>query len=279
MSVLDAIIQGIVTAIGEFLPVSASGHLAILRNLFNMTGGQSHMLLDGMIHMGAVIAMLFMSWGEIRRMLKKTSLALHGTSPKRRNASVNDGAAARFLLLILTATVPLLLMIPLGKYLIALSGRTVFVGAMLILNGFVIALYPKFVVSETKNEKILSFGTALAAGFCQCAALIPGLSRTATLMTACAASGSDRSFSVRFALLASIPAMLGMSIYEIVSAASYGVDPTAIPAYILGMVCSMIVSVLAIGTMRVLSKRKSFGGFAYYCWIIGVLTVILSTIF
>lgn len=278
VSILEAVIQGIVAGLGEFLPISSSGHLAVLRDLFGMTGGQSHLLLDGMIHMGAVIAMLFMSWGEVKSMLHETSLALHGASPKK-STSRSDGASARLFLLILTASVPLLLLIPLGRYIVALSQSVIFVGAMLVLNGFVLMLYPKFVVSETKNEKTLPLGTALLIGLCQCAAILPGMSRTAVIMTGCASSGSSRSFSVRFALLCAVPAMFGISLYEIVSALSYGVVAADIPAYILGMICAMLISVPAIGIMRMSAKRKSFGALSYYCLIIGVLTIILSMIF
>lgn len=275
MSILDAIIEGIVGAMGEFLPISGSGHLAVLRNLFNMTGGQSHMLLDAMIHFGAVIAMLFVSWSELRKMFSETSTALRGEKPKTRS----DGAMARLLLLVLTASLPLALMIPLGSYITMLSQQTVFVGAMFILNGVVLTLYPKFVVGETANERSISFSAVLVVGLCQCAALLPGMSRIAVIMTGCAALGMSRSFSVRFALLCSIPSMLGMAVYEMVTAFSNGVAAANVPAYIIAMVCSMLISVLAISIMRMLAKRKSFGGFAYYCWIFGVLTVILSTIF
>lgn len=279
VTILDAVIQGIIGALAEFLPISGSGHLAVLRNLFNINGGTEHLLLDAMIHIGAVIAMLFMSWSEIKRMLKETSSVLYGTSRKKRSSSTGEGVSARLLMLVLAASVPLLLMIPLGGYLLKLSQEMFFVGAMLILNGAILVLYPKFVVSETKNEKTASFANAFVVGFCQCVALIPGLSRTAIIMTSTAASATSRSYSVRFALLCSVPAMLGMALYEMVLAATNGIDPSAIPAYIIAMVCSMLISVLAIGIMRVLAKRNSFGGFSYYCLIIGVLTVILSTIF
>lgn len=276
MSILDAVIQGLVGGLSTFLPVSSSGHLAVLRNLFNMPGGEAHMLLDGMIHMGALIAMLFMSWSEIKRMLRETSLAFRGVARPKGHPGI---AAARLQLLVLAASVPALLIIPIGKYVLSLSSGTLLVGAMLVLNGFILMIYLKFTVDETLDERRLGMGSALMIGICRCVSFLPGMSGMATGMTAAASAGASHRFAVRFALLCSVPALLGMTIYEIVVAASYGIDPTCIPAYIIGMVCAMVTSVLAIGIMRTLAKRKSFGGFAYYCWIVGALTVILSMIF
>lgn len=278
MSIFEAIIQGFVGGAGEFLPISGSGHLSILRSLFNMPGGEGHMLLDAMIHMGAALALIFMYWREIKTMLGETSDLLHGRSAKKRSGTQRAGAGVRLLLLILVATLPLALLIPVESYILLLTKETAFVGFAVVMTGCILALYPKFTRLE-KNGDTLLFKDALLIGICQLVAALPGISRIAVVMTAGAAVGSERSFAVKLAMLSGIPVLLAASVYEIIVAASAGIDPACLPAYILGMVFSMIAGVFAISTMKLLSKRAGFGGFAYYCWIVGALAVILSMIF
>lgn len=278
MSVLEAIIQGFVGGAGEFLPISGSGHLSVLRDLFNMAGGEGHMLLDAMIHIGAALALLFVYWSDVKLMLGETSDLLHGRAADKRSAGKRSGSGVRLLLLILTATLPLALALPVESYVLLLTKEAAFVGFAILLTGCILAVYPKFAAQGKNGDKLL-FKDALIIGLCQLVSVLPGISRVAAVMTASASVGSERSFSVKFAMLSGIPALLGAAIYEIVIAASAGIDPACIPAYILGMVFSMIAGVFSISTMKLLSKKSGFGGFAYYCLIIGVLTVILSMIF
>ena len=77
----------------------------------------------------------------------------------------------------------------------------------------------------------------------------------------------------------SIPAVLGATILELVDAVKAGVDASLIPAYLFGMIAAMVSGVLSIGLLRMIAKKTRFGGFAYYCWVAGVLTIILSLIF
>lgn len=278
LSVLEAIIQGFVGGAGEFLPISGSGHLSVLRDLFNMPGGEGHMLLDAMIHIGAVLALLFMYWSDMKLMLGETSDLLHGRAADKRSAGKRSGSGVRLLLLILTATLPLALVLPVESYVLLLTKEAAFVGFAIVLTGCILAVYPKF-TAQGKNGDNLLFKDALIIGLCQLVSVLPGISRVAAVMTASASVGSERSFSVKFAMLSGIPVLLGAAIYEIVIAASAGIDPACIPAYILGMVFSMIAGVFSISTMKLLSKKSGFGGIAYYCLIVGVLTVILSMIF
>ena len=176
------------------------------------------------------------------------------------------------------ATLPLALALPVESYVLLLTKEAAFVGFAIVLTGCILAVYPKF-TAQGKNGDNLLFKDALIIGLCQLVSVLPGISRVAAVMTASASVGSERSFSVKFAMLSGIPVLLVAAIYEIVIAASAGIDPACIPAYILGMVFSMIAGVFSISTMKLLSKKSGFGGIAYYCLIVGVLTVILSMIF
>ena len=278
MSILEAIILGLVQGIAEFLPISSSGHLAILQNLFNMSdieGG--HMLFDVLLHFGTLVAICFMYWTDIKSMFTQTVDLFTGRNPAPAGAR-RQYPAARMFMLIIAATLPLVLILPVHKYIGLLSNSTIFVGGALILTGCMLFVSDKM-ARGTKTEKTMLFKDALIIGLCQCVATLPGLSRSGTTITAGIATGHDRSYAVKFSLLMSIPAVLGATILELVDAVKAGVDASLIPAYLFGMIAAMVSGVLAIGLLKLVAKKTKFGGFAYYCWVVGVLTIILSLIF
>lgn len=278
MSILEAIILGLVQGIAEFLPISSSGHLAILQNLFNMSdieGG--HMLFDVLLHFGTLVAICFMYWPDIKSMFTQTVDLFTGRNPAPAGQR-RQYPAARMFMLIIAATLPLVLILPVHKYIGLLSNSTIFVGGALILTGCMLFVSDKM-ERGTKTEKTMLFKDALIIGLCQCVATLPGLSRSGTTITAGIATGHDRSYAVKFSLLMSIPAVLGATLLELVDAIKAGVDASLIPAYLFGMIAAMVSGVLAIGLLRMIAKKTRFGGFAYYCWVVGVLTVILSLIF
>lgn len=278
MSILEAIILGLVQGIAEFLPISSSGHLAILQNLFNMSdieGG--HMLFDVLLHFGTLVAICFMYWPDIKSMFTQTLDLFTGRNPAPAGQR-RQYPAARMFMLIIAATLPLVLILPVHKYIGLLSNSTIFVGGALILTGCMLFVSDKM-AKGTKTEKNMLFKDALIIGLCQCVATLPGLSRSGTTITAGIATGHDRSYAVKFSLLMSIPAVLGATLLELVDAIKAGVDASLIPAYLFGMIAAMVSGVLAIGLLRMIAKKTRFGGFAYYCWVVGVLTIILSLIF
>ena len=278
MSILEAIILGLVQGIAEFLPISSSGHLAILQNLFNMSdieGG--HMLFDVLLHFGTLVAICFMYWTDIKSMFTQTVDLFTGRSPAPAGQR-RQYPAARMFMLIIAATLPLVLILPVHKYIEALSSSTIYVGIALILTGCMLFVSDRM-AKGTKTEKNMLFKDALIIGLCQCAATLPGLSRSGTTITAGIATGHDRSYAVKFSLLMSIPAVLGATVLELVDAIKAGVDASLIPAYLFGMIAAMVSGVLSIGLLRMIAKKTRFGGFAYYCWVVGVLTIILSLIF
>ena len=278
MSILEAIILGLVQGIAEFLPISSSGHLAILQNLFNMSdieGG--HMLFDVLLHFGTLVAICFMYWTDIKSMFTQTVDLFTGRNPAPAGQR-RQYPAARMFMLIIAATLPLVLILPVHKYIEALSNSTIYVGGALILTGCMLFVSDRM-AKGTKTEKNMLFKDALIIGLCQCAATLPGLSRSGTTITAGISTGHDRSYAVKFSLLMSIPAVLGATVLELVDAIKAGIDASLIPAYLFGMIAAMVSGVLAIGLLKLVAKKTRFGGFAYYCWVVGVLTIILSLIF
>lgn len=278
MTIGEAIILGLVQGIAEFLPISSSGHLAILQNLFNMSdieGG--HMFFDVLLHFGTLIAICFMYWTDIKAMVVEMLELISGRK-RAVNGEKRQYPAARMFILIIVATLPLALILPVNDYIDMLSQSTLFVGIALVLTGFMLLVSDKM-EKGSKTEKNMLVKDALIIGLCQCVATLPGLSRSGTTITAGIATGQNRSYAVKFSLLMSIPAVLGATLLELVKVLKVGIDISLIPAYLFGMIAAMVSGVLSIGLLKMIAKRTRFGGFAYYCWVVGVLTIILSMIF
>lgn len=155
------------------------------------------------------------------------------------------------MLIIVAGTLPLVLILPVHKYIEALSNSTVYVGIALILTGCMLLVSDKM-AKGSKTEKNMLFTDALIVGLCQCVATLPGLSRSGTTITAGIATGHDRSYAVKFSLLMSIPAVLGATLLELVDAFKAGIDVSLIPAYLFGMIAAMVSDVLSIWTLKMI---------------------------
>lgn len=276
MSVWNAIILGLVQGIAEFLPISSSGHLAIINNLFDLTTtSDGHMLFDVLLHLGTLAAIFVCYWQDIVNMFYEV-LGFVNVGPlagtRRRYPN------ARLFVMLVFATLPLLLILPVHKMIETLYYQNVFIGIALVLTGCMLFVADKM-KPGTKGATNITISDALIIGLCQCVATIPGLSRSGTTITAGIATGLSREFAVKFSFLLSIPAVLGANILSIVDAVKQGVVLSNVPAYLVGMLAAMLSGIGAISLIKHIAAKGKFGGFSYYCWVMGVLSIILTMIF
>lgn len=277
MSVWNAIILGLVQGITEFLPVSSSGHLSILNNLFDLTStDDGHLLFDVLLHLGTLAAVFVCYWQDIVRMFYEV-LGLINVGPLAGQRRRHYPGARMFIMIVL-ATLPLVLILPVHKMIETLYYRNVFIGVALVLTGCMLFVADRM-KPGTKTAGGMTVSDALIIGLCQCVATIPGLSRSGTTITAGIATGLEREFAVKFSFLLSIPAVLGANILTLVDAFRQGVELANVPAYLVGMVAAMLSGIGAISLVRRIASNGKFGGFAYYCWVMGVLSIILTMIF
>lgn len=277
MSIWNAVVLGLVQGIAEFLPISSSGHLAILNNLFSMSSLEDgHMLFDVLLHLGTLISICVVYWQDIVEMFYEVLgfVNLGPMAGQRRERY----PSARLFFMIIIATLPLFLILPINDMLESLYYNNIFIGVALILTGCMLFVSDKMTPGK-KSGGSMTILDAIIIGLCQCVATVPGLSRSGTTITAGIATGLRRDFAVKFSFLMSIPAVLGANILSLVDAFKSGVNWSYVPAYLIGMAVATVSGIAAISLIKFIADKGKFGGFAYYCWVVGVLSIILTMIF
>ena len=279
VTISSAIILGIVQGVAEFLPISSSGHLAILQNLFVLSAGEEHMFFDVLLHLGTLISICVCYWGDIVAMVREVFIVLRGGRRADGTPVQGNLGAARLFLMIVVGTLPLFLVLPINDSVEQLYYITPFIGVALLLTGCMLFVSDRMAPGK-RTEKNMRFRDALIIGLCQCVATIPGLSRSGTTITAGIATGLDRGFAMKYSFLLSLPAVLGANLLSFIKAlGEESIELSMVPAYLVGLLAAMLSGIAAISLMKLIAKKSKFGWFAYYCWGAGLLTIVLSLTF
>ncbi|MCR5091020.1 MAG: undecaprenyl-diphosphate phosphatase [Oscillospiraceae bacterium] len=276
MSVANAITAGIIYALTELLGLSGSGHLAVMNSLFDLRMTEMNLIFKAFTEFAVFLALILAWRKEIAEMIRDTAgLTGFGGGPVKKGTRY---PGARLLFMQAVATLPLLLMLPFRRAYFTLWGHTSFVGAMLLLNGLILAVCERMQPGK-KGIGAMKITDALLIGICQAVAVIPGISRLAVTVTASQAEGIRKTEAIRFGMLLAIPAMFGSSVLSLADAASTGIESAYLPAYLWGGVAALMTGFFTVFGFKTLVRRRGYGGLAYYSWVIGVLAIILTLIF
>ena len=276
MTYLTAFLLGLVQGVAEFLPISSSGHLAIAQNLLHIEGaGSVPEFFDVLLHLGTLIAVFAAYWKDICEMVVEFFRGIGDLAHRSTPSPVPP--ARRLILLIIVGTLPLFAVLPIRKAVQGLGDNMVFVGAALIVTGFLLFLCDR-VRKGHKTERSATWLDALLVGVGQAVATLPGVSRSGMTITTGCFVGYERRFAVRFSFLLSIPAVLGANILSIGDAVKAGVNGAEVPMYLVGVVTAAVVGYLCIRLLKYVADKGRFGAFAYYCWAVGILTLVLQAV-
>ena len=277
MSYLFSILMGILQGVTEFLPVSSSGHLTLFQYFFGQNPEETDMLFTILLHFGTLFSVCVYYWKDVLGMIREFFLGVAALFSKEGTAG-RPPEARRLVLMVIVATLPLFAVLLVKNWLDAAFSNVTFVSLALIVTGFVL-LFSDRMARGHKNARTATMKDALIVGSVQAVATLPGLSRAGTTISAGMMVGFDRAFAVRFSFLMSLPAVLGANILEIADAASTSsFDASLLPMYLVGIVVSGVVGYLAIRLVELLAKKGKFGKFAYYCWAVGVVSLVAGTV-
>lgn len=278
MGFLSSIFLGLVQGIAEFLPISSSGHLSLFQHFFGLA--EAGLFFDVLLHLGTLIAIFVYYWRDIVNLVKAFLRLVTGLFSKKKKGARKGrkDPGARMILMLIVATLPLFVILPIKDKVESLYSNTIFVGCALIVTGCILFFSDRM----AKGKKTIRSATlldALLVGVGQAVAVVPGLSRSGTTISAGMLRGFSRKFAVRFSFLLSVPAVLGANIISIGDAVAAGIDTSLLPAYIAGTVVAAVSGYFAIRLVNSLADKGKFGSFAYYCWGIGAAAVIATLIF
>ena len=276
LDIWSAIFLGLVQGLAEFLPISSSGHLSVLQNLFHLnTLEEGHLFFDVLLHLGTLVSIFICYWKDIKDIVREVFILLRGGRTASGELVRGQLPAARLFIMLVIATLPLFFIVPINGLVEELYYKSWFIGIAFLLTGCLLFVSDRMTPGH-KTERNMRIRDAVIIGCCQCVATIPGLSRSGTTITAGIATGLDRQFAMRFSFLMSIPAVLGANVLSIFDAVKEGIDVSVLPAYLLGMLAAVLSGIAAILLMKLISRKNKFGFFVYYCWAAGIITLVLS---
>ena len=262
MTYLMSAILGLVQGVAEFLPISSSGHLTLLQHFFGME--EPDQLLNILLHFATLLAVCVYYFQDVVGMILEFFRGI-AEMFSRQPGKGEPPETRRLVFLVIVGTLPLFLILPVKKYVEGLGSSPVFVSCALLVTG-------------RKTARSATVKDVLLVGLAQGIATIPGLSRSGCTISAGMALGFRREFAVRYSFLMSLPAVFGATLLEVKDtlSAGSGIPDGMLGKYLLGMVIAGVVGYFAIRLVNLLANKGKFGAFAYYCWIAGVLFLVLS---
>ena len=154
MSIWNAVLLGLIQGIAEILPISSSGHLAIVNNLFKLSNlSEGHALFEALLYLATLVSVCLVYWPELRIMYLEL-LSLGGMGPLAGQENPRYSAARCFFMLTL-GTLPLFLALPINSRMAVLNGRNIFIGVMLILTGCLLYVSDKMIPGKKNQNSMM----------------------------------------------------------------------------------------------------------------------------
>ena len=265
MNVLQSAILGLIQGLGEFLPVSSSGHLLLARFFLGIKGSESaYKVLDILLHVGTLIPLLIVFWKDWIEMLR------HPLKNKT-------------LILLIVASVPTLAVYLAAKVLFpAVKGFAVFdngwfLGVSFLITAFFLLLCDRVSSRRPAPGKGVGFFQAVVMGLFQGIGLIPGVSRSGSTIFGGVLSGLDKKKAASFSFMMSAPAILGSLIMEGKDALKDGsFSSLQIVPVIVGVVVAAVSGFFALRFMLKIIRTAPLSRFALYLALIGIIFLILQ---
>lgn len=275
MSILDAIFQGIVQGLTEFLPISSSGHLSLVQH-FTGQSGESGLMFSILLHFGTLIAVFLAFYKTIFQLIGEFFLMIRDLftgkfSFKKMNAK------RRMIVMLIVSLLPLCIFVFLSDFYTSVSSDNDIVveGCGFLVTALLLFLADRQHPDPGKNAADMKYTDALAVGIAQGIAPMPGISRSGSTISVGLMMGLSREYAVAFSFIMGIPAVLGANILEIPDAIAE--QTIASPAIIIvGVITAAVFGLLAIKMVKWLVKSNKFKIFAIYTLVLGLVTVAIG---
>lgn len=270
--IFRAIVLGIVQGLTEFLPISSSGHLIVVRELFGWEFTDD-LTFDVALHIGTTMAVLAFFRDEWLYMLRRGFERVFGGEPAPKTG-LGTAYDERLLWLLAIGSIPTAIVgLTVDRWFEDDLREPVIVGAMLVVFGVVLYAAER-VSSRVRKIDDVNWQDAVFIGLAQAIALVPGTSRSGVTISAGMLRGMTRTAAARFSFLLLTPAIIGAGLLKTAEAISDGIPSGDIDIIVVGGVVSAIVGFLSIGWLLRLVQSSTYLPFVGYRLVAGVFVLV-----
>ena len=284
MSIIKAIILGIVQGITEFLPISSSGHLSLFQHFLNIDG-EGSLLFSVLLHLGTLIAVFIVFHKTIFELIADAFALVKDIFTGKFKYKQLQGKKKMLVVFVFSCIPLLLLLIPVGndmKLMDVLSGLSeddsiLVEGFCFLFTGLLLLSSTYVSKKKTLNREVNTLD-AFAVGFAQVfAAGFPGISRSGSTISTGMICGVSKENMVEYSFILGIPAIIVANAVELKDAIETGAQLELLPT-IIGVLVAAVVGVACIKLLQWILKKDMWKYFGFYCLIIGVFTIVCSAL-
>ena len=276
MNIWDALIQGVVQGLTEFLPVSSSGHLSLVQ-YFTGNSGETGAFFSILLHLGTLIA-VFIAFRKTIWELIVEAFSMLADIFRRRFSFKSMNGKRRMIWMFVLSEIPLLFFLLVKDYIsmVSADNSILIEGFCFTVTGVLLLLADKLGSGKT-NMDTMSPKDALAMGFAQSIATLPGISRSGSTVAAGLLMGLDRGYAVTFSFIMGVPAVLGANLLELMDVLGepFPVEPAVA---LVGVAAAVIFGLLAIKMVQWLIHTDKYKWFGYYTLALGALVILIGII-
>ena len=276
MTYFEATVLGLVQGLAEFLPISSSGHLALLQNWFGIDETKV-LLFTVLLHVGTLISVFIMYWKDIWELIVELVLTIKDLCTGK-GLRMEERPVRKLGVMIIVTTIPTAIIgFLFNDFFDSLYTSVIPIGVGLIITGFLLVFAEKKGESD-RGIKQMNLKNAIFIGTVQGIAICPGISRSGSTLFGSLICDLDRKFAVKFVFLISIPSILGSAILEAPAAIEAGVSLSQLGPVLWGMAVAAAAGIFAIKSMIIIVSDKKLSWFSYYVWILGLVVVIYGIV-
>ena len=265
MTLLHALILGIIQGLTEFIPVSSTAHLLIGQQLFGIPADDAMFSFLVIVQLGTLISLFAFYWKDLLG-IGKATLDFRRSTPER-----NLG------IYIIVATIPALIAGYLLKDAVeALFGQPMLQASIRLFSAAILLTLAELLTRKNRTLESMTWLDALIIGLFQIIAVFPGASRSGSTISGGMFRGFDRPSAARFAFLMSVPVMLAAGGYEMLDVIRMPNIGEFLPLLAVGFVTAAIIGWFAIKWLIDYLSKRSLYVFAIYCGVVGAIVFLLK---
>lgn len=266
MNLLEYIIFGIIQGLTEPLPISSSGHLVLLKNIFN-TNLMSDLNFEIVVNFGSFLAILIIFWKDIVKLIQ--SFFTYIFKKEKRKVCAID---YKYCWLIVIGSIP----VGIGGILLKDKIESILSGPKILGVAFLITALALFIVRKSngkKEDKDITYKDAIIIGLLQLVALFPGISRSGTVLVGCLLCGLSRKSALKYTFMLYFPvsiASMGLGVLDILKAGN--ISSLLLP-YTCGLIASGIVTYFSYQWLSNWVQKGKLWKFSIYCFLLGIFVL------